>query len=96
MVVRLHLLAHVVVLVLERDLHGLCAVAAVDEVRAAQHFVLLLLEERAVVIPYYIGEGAFLHRALAAYDVDEPFVAFRVFRPLLHGQQGVEFLGDEQ
>ena len=50
MVVRLHLLAHVVVLVLY--LHGGCAFAVfcVDEVHALLHVCLLLLVEVHVVV----------------------------------------------
>ena len=68
----------------------------VYEIGAAQHFGFLLLEQGAVMVPYNIGEAAFLDSSLEADDMDESFVAFGMLGPLFHGQQGVEFLGDEQ
>ena len=95
MVVRLDLLAHVAVLVLYRQGRGAAAVACIDEVGAPSELLLLGLELLGVVVPYYIREVAFLHAPLDAGYVQEAVIASGELRPLPHGQQGVELLGDE-
>ena len=92
---RLHLLAHVVVLVLY--LHGGCAFAVfcVDEVHALLHVCLLLLVEVHVVVADDVRECRALHLAAEADKVVESFVSACVLRLLLHREEAVELHSNE-
>ena len=66
----------------------------VDEIDGLAYHDLLRLELGAVVVADDVGDVRLFHRAVEGDQVEEPFVAFRVFRALVHGQQGAELLAD--
>ena len=95
MVMRLDLFSHVVVLLAYFNRRYTFPVFPVDEFRTfAEHF-LLLPEQVHVVIAYYIGECGFLHGPVESCYMQEPFVAFRIFRPLVYRQHCVQFHSDQ-
>ena len=94
-VVRLHLLPHVVVLVPHFQGGRARAVLHIDEIHHLRHQFFLGLELGAVVVADDVGEVGVFHRTLEGDDVEEALVAFRVFRTLLYGQQTVKLLPDQ-
>ena len=92
---RLNALLHIVVAVLEGQLQGSCAVLAVDEVRSGGHNRLLFLELLHVVVADDIVQLGTLHLALHAQQMEEALIALRQLRALSHGEQALEFHGDQ-
>ena len=88
--VRLHLLAHIVILVFYFCAGRSVAIFFVDEIHAFLHESLLLLEAFAEVVADYVPERSLFHRAAKAYDVIESLVAFGIFRSLLNRKQGIQ------
>ena len=94
MVVRFYLFAHVIILVLDDGGGGAIAVLGIDGIGRGGHLLLALLELLPVVVADDVGEIGLLYGSLEGDEVEEALVAFRVFRTLAGGQQGIEFLAD--
>ena len=92
---RLHLFSHIVVLL--TDLHCGCplSVFRIDETGTFMKHILFLSEQVHIVVPYYIRECGLLYCPVESYDVQEAFVSFRIFRPLLDRQHCVQLHPDQ-
>ena len=88
---RLDHLAHVVILVFEREGQHLVAVFLFQQIDAGPHEDLLLLELLGVVVADDVAQRSPLHRAVHTDAVVETFVALGVLRTLGGGQHRLQF-----
>ena len=89
--VRLDHLAHVVVLILEREGHDLVAVFLFQQVDCGPHEDLFLLELLGVVVADDVTDRSVLDRAVQPYAVVESLVTLGELRTLRGGQQPLKF-----
>ena len=84
-------LAHVEILVFERQGQHPVAVFLLQKVDAGPHEYLFLLEFLRIVVADDIADRGFLDRAVQPYAVVEPFVSFGVLRTFGGRQQPLQF-----
>ena len=83
----LHLLAHIIILVVERHLHYVIAVFAGEQVGHLLDVSLARLKLLAVVVADDVGQGGVLHTALHANQVVETFVLNGVLGGFAFGKE---------
>ena len=91
-IVRFHLLAHVVVLILKHQGRSTLTILRIDEIDHLAHQDLLGLELGAVVITDDVGDVGFFDGAVEGNQVEEALIALSVFRALVHREQTAEFV----
>ena len=94
-VMRLHLLAHIIILVFHHQIHRPLSVLFVHETGHLGHHLLAGLEPGAVMVTDDIGKIGLLHAALERNEVKESFIALRVFRPGQGREHGLELLANQ-
>ncbi len=88
--IRLHLLTHIIILVLQGQLQHPFPVFHAQQLHRLLQIRLLLLELLAGMVPDDIVAGSLLHFPLHGNQVIESLVPFRVFRTLAGRQHGVQ------
>ena len=91
-----HDIQHIVILVMNFHLADSAAVFAIQSFRDGTDQFFFLFELIVVMIPDDIGHGSLFHRSGQFVQHEEPFIAFRMFRPLVFRKPGIEFHGHQR